>query len=117
MTSPQSILVVEDEYLIASEMGRMLERAGYLLIGPVPAVADALLELKDNRPDAAILDLQLEFERSTAVADRLVELDVPFCFLSGHVGSELPKHLSDRPLLSKPAEASEILTLLKTLLR
>jgi hypothetical protein len=51
------VLVVEDDYLVAMEIARALERAGAEVIGPAPTVEAALDALEQTAPDGAILDI------------------------------------------------------------
>jgi len=83
------ILVVEDEYLIASELDTELRTAGYVVIGPVPDIDSALDLLKAERPDAAILDVHLAGEWVTPVAEMLKAMSVPFILASGYVAADL----------------------------
>ncbi|WFU69188.1 response regulator [Bradyrhizobium sp. CB2312] len=83
------ILVVEDEYLIAMELEVTLRTAGYRLIGQVPDVSAALKLLKAERPDAAILDVNLDGQRVTPVAEVLQAVFVPFILASGYVAADL----------------------------
>ena len=52
------VLVVEDEFLIALELERVLGRQGWRVLGPAPTVGAALRLLDGGgaRPDAAVLD-------------------------------------------------------------
>ncbi len=61
------ILVVEDEFLIAMELDMTLRSAGYQVLGPVTTVTAALELLRAERPDAAVLDVDLEGEWVTPV--------------------------------------------------
>nr|WP_276573867.1 response regulator [Bradyrhizobium sp. IC3195] len=83
------ILVVEDEYLIALELDTQLRVAGYRVIGPVPDIDGALKLLKADRPDAAILDVNLAGEWVTPVAQALQAMSVPFILASGYVAADL----------------------------
>jgi CheY-like chemotaxis protein len=51
------VLVVEDDYLVAMEIARALERAGAEVIGPAPTVEAALDALEQTAPDGANLDV------------------------------------------------------------
>ena len=82
-------MVVEDEYLIASDLDIELTAAGYLVIGPIPDVNGALELLKADRPDAAILDVNLAGEWVTPVAETLRAMSVPFLLASGYVAADL----------------------------
>lgn len=89
-------MVVEDEFLIAMELGAMLEGGGFEVIGPVSTVADALDRLKVERPDAAVLDVNLQGERITPVAVVLTAMRVPFVLASAYV----PADLAGEPMLT-----------------
>lgn len=83
------ILVVEDEYLIALELDTELRTAGYRVIGPFADIDGALALLKVDRPDAAILDVNLAGEWVTPVAETLRAMSVPFILASGYVAADL----------------------------
>jgi DNA-binding response OmpR family regulator len=61
----RQILVVEDEFLIAMKLEQTLRRAGYQVVGPAAGVGMALGLLRQVRPDAAVLDVNLAGERVT----------------------------------------------------
>lgn len=87
----RGILVLEDEPLIALDVGAMLADAGARVIGPAHSEAeamvliDAAVEDADgaSRMDGAVLDVHLGDLTSEAVAARLSSLAVPFVFHSG----------------------------------
>jgi DNA-binding response OmpR family regulator len=81
--------VVEDEYLIALELDIELSAAGYRVIGPIQDVDSALQLLKHDRPDGAILDVNLAGEWVTPVAETLRAMSVPFILASGYVAADL----------------------------
>ncbi len=83
------ILVVEDEYLIALDLDAALRAAGYRVIGPASDVSAALELLKADRPDAAILDVNLAGQWGTPVAEVLQAMSVPFILASGYVAADL----------------------------
>ncbi|MBB4261435.1 MULTISPECIES: response regulator [unclassified Bradyrhizobium] len=82
-------MVVEDEYLIALELDTELRTAGYRVIGPFADIDGALALLKVDRPDAAILDVNLAGEWVTPVAETLRAMSVPFILASGYVAADL----------------------------
>ncbi len=103
------VLIVEDEWLIADDYSSILHEAGHRVVGPCPTVKAALLVIDKEQVDAALLDLELRGETSIPVAERLLELQIPFTFLSGHSVKELPRHVHDQRLLSKPANPARLL--------
>jgi DNA-binding NtrC family response regulator len=78
------VLVIEDEMLVAMEFESLLQRQGCAVLGPAPTVDRALALLDHDRPDAAILDLNLNGESATAVAVALKTRGVPFVIVTGY---------------------------------
>ncbi len=72
------ILVVEDEYLIASLIQQVIEAAGCIVIGPIPRLAEAIEAASAEPCDAAVLDVNLGGERVFAVADKLQRRHIPY---------------------------------------
>jgi DNA-binding response OmpR family regulator len=84
----KSVLVVEDEFLVAMDLQLMLEDNGWRVIGPAPSVRDALRLLEADLPTVALLDVNLGFELVTPVAEALREQGVPFAVASAHDSPE-----------------------------
>ena len=53
------LLVVENEFVVASELERILDEAGHRVIGLAPDTAAAVRLAEQERPDLAIVDLKL----------------------------------------------------------
>jgi DNA-binding response OmpR family regulator len=112
------ILIVEDELLLAMDYEEMLKREGFTVLGPASRQSRALALLELERPDVAILDVNLAGERSTAVAEALTEREVPFVVVSGYGDKTLHEPvLRGAPRLDKPVKAQELLRLVKALAR
>jgi DNA-binding response OmpR family regulator len=112
------ILVVEDEYLIALELEVTLRAAGFQVIGPAPDVDAALVLLKAERPDAAILDVNLAGRRVTPVAEALHGMSVPFILASGYAAADLQTEpvLRDAVNVGKIWRPERLLKVLRALL-
>ena len=110
------ILVVEDEALVAMLIEDTLSDAGYRVLGPAATVADALALLAAERPDGAVLDLNLGGETSLPVADRLDAEGIPFLICSGYGASGVPPRHGGRTVLPKPYDPGELLRNMATLL-
>ena len=76
------VLVVEDEFLIADELRRVLIAGGFRVMGPVSSNEDALDLIDQDKPDFAVLDVYLGAETVTPVALELQRLKVPFVLAS-----------------------------------
>ena len=74
----RSVLLVEDEMMIAWDIELTLTHAGMRVMGPAASVDRALRLIGEERPDAAILDLKLRGELVTPVARTLRDMGVPF---------------------------------------
>jgi DNA-binding response OmpR family regulator len=112
------ILIVEDEYLIAMELDGTLRAAGYRVIGPASDIDAALELLKAERPDAAILDVDLGEEWVTPVAEVLHAMSVPFLLASGYVAADLQAEplLRDAVNVGKTWRPELVLNVLRGLL-
>jgi len=109
----RSILVVEDEYLIAAELQRQLEQMGVRVLGPVPTVAAALdLLATANQVDAAILDVNVHGENVFPVADAVRERGLPLVFATGYDQLALPDRYAGLPRCEKPVDVEQILRIL-----
>ena len=97
-----SILVVEDEILIALDIGQILADAGFDIVGPARSAAQALDLISRDGCEAAVLDVNLGCETSERVALALKERGLPFVALSGYSREQHPAAFSGAPALTKP---------------
>jgi CheY-like chemotaxis protein len=104
------VLIVEDEYVMASELSDAFGDAGAQVAGPAPSVAVAL-ELLDSQPDLdlAVLDVNLGGETVYPVADALMQRGAPFLFTAGHDASAIPTRFKGVVRLEKPVSPAAIL--------
>ena len=86
----RSVLLVEDEMMIAWDLEQTLTHAGMRVMGPAASVDRALRLIGEERPDAAILDLKLRGGLVTPVARKLRDMGVPFVLATayGHLRGE-----------------------------
>jgi DNA-binding response OmpR family regulator len=95
--------VVEDEFLLAMELEDLLARDGCTVLGPAASVRQALAVLDGERPDLALLDVNLKGERATPVAAALQARGVPYVLLTGYSEAQLSEpELRDVPRIEKP---------------
>ena len=106
MTVParsKTVLIVEDEPLIAMMLEDFLDALGHRAVGPCDNVASGLRAVAAGGIDVAILDVNLlGGEVSAPIADALAERGIPFLFASGGSGDAIPEQHRNRPTLSKP---------------
>jgi DNA-binding NarL/FixJ family response regulator len=105
MAKSAQILIVEDDFLVASELASVLAHEGLEVMGPVAEGIEAI-KLADTAPPAvAIIDLSLAGEISgLTVARHLVEkFNVRVVFVSGRIdeavreGLDLTRHFISKP--------------------
>jgi DNA-binding response OmpR family regulator len=109
------VLVVEDEALVAMLVEDALLDAGFGVIGPAATVAEALDLLGQDKPDAAVLDLNLAGETSVPVADALAARGIPFVVATGYGVGGLPAGHPSVPVLAKPYDPGELVAVLNRL--
>lgn len=114
----RTVLLVEDELLVAWDMEQMLTAAGVRVLGPAASVDAALRLLKSEKPDAAILDLNLRGELVTPVARRLREMGVPFVLSTAynHLRAENEDAFSGVENLGKPLASARCVQVLGEIL-
>jgi CheY-like chemotaxis protein len=109
----RSILVVEDEPLIALDLETFLRGAGAQVHSACSL--ERALQLA-GRPglSAAVLDYGLSARDCGAVCDRLQQRRIPFVIYSGY--PDLRQKFPDAVIIPKPAALADIVDALKALL-
>ena len=103
MSQTRSILVVEDEPLIAMMLEDFLDSLGHKVVGSCETVGEALARVDEGGFDVAIVDVHLKNgEHVWPVADRLSERGVPFILATGGHIEPPPERHAAAPVLSKP---------------
>jgi CheY-like chemotaxis protein len=97
-----SVLIVEDEPLIAMMLEDFLDSLGHKIVGIADNVEEALEKVDEGGFDVAIIDVHLKGEHVWPVADRLTEKGVPFIVATGGHISPPPSEHADAPILAKP---------------
>ena len=103
------VLIVEDEMLLAMDLETLIAEQGCAVIGPAPTVDRALALLEQERPDAAILDANLDGTSAAPVAAALKAQGVPFVLASGYATDCLQPELREAPRVAKPVDHDQLL--------
>ncbi|MGZ2411278.1 CheY-like chemotaxis protein [Sphingomonas sp. F9_3S_D5_B_2] len=106
--SSNTVLVLEDEPIIAFTLEDMLLELGYQEVILSGDVRGALALLETCAPCAAVLDVNIRGERSYPVAAVLAERRVPFIFATGYGDAQHPEELRSVPTVTKPYTAEAI---------
>lgn len=115
------ILIVEDEGILAEDLGQSLENLGYLVSGKVSTGREAI-ELAENlRPDLILMDIKLQGDiDGIEAADQIrTRLDIPVVYLTGYAEEDVllrAKKTEPYGYLGKPISLSELRSTLDTAL-
>lgn len=112
------VLVVEDEFLIASDLADAIRRQGGDVVGPCadPESAWDVLSRRGERIDAAVLDLNLRGRPVVDLAWELARHGVALVYHTGYDSTPEEEGLPDGPVTTKPASHATIVRHLVTAL-
>ena len=107
MSKPINIFIVEDEMIIAANISLQLSKLGYNISGIVPRGEEALVHIKENKPDIVLLDIQLKGKLDGIETAELMqkEFDIPIIYLTANVDDahfERAKRTKPYAFISKP---------------
>ncbi|CCH01447.1 transcriptional regulator, NifA subfamily, Fis Family [Fibrella aestuarina BUZ 2] len=112
-----SLLIVEDEFLIANDLRRILTKAGYRIEGIAGSVEEAKTKLVSQRTDIVLLDIFLAGpETGIDLAHWLNKQAIPFVFLSANLTDSLleaAKVTQPFGYLTKPFREKDVLSTLE----
>lgn len=106
------ILIVEDEYYLGADLAEALAARGAEVLGPIGTLEEALQVIAADRPDHAVLDVNLRGEMSFPIADRLEEAGIPYIIATGYSRESLPERFRGKPRLEKPFRPERLAELL-----
>jgi CheY-like chemotaxis protein len=113
--SGRRVLVVEDEMMVLLLIEDMLSDLGCESV-TTAATVDQALALMDGRVfDVAMLDVNLNGQKSYPVADALAARDVPFVFATGYSDHVTRDGYPGRPVLKKPFKFEALVEVLARL--
>jgi len=105
----QRILVVEDDYYLATDTARAIEGAGAQVLGPCATEDAARTEIAEAAPTAAVLDINLRGGRSFDLANDFQRDGVPFVFITGYDQEVIPERFEGVTRLQKPVEFRHVI--------
>jgi DNA-binding response OmpR family regulator len=104
-----SVLLVEDEALVAIDVKAIIEMAGGRVVGPAYSLGQGFSWMDRGRIDCAVLDVNLHNETVFKLADVLVDRGIPIIFLSAHSLADAPPRHRDRCLVRKPFNTASLI--------
>lgn len=104
------ILVAEDEFITAFDLCDTFEEAGYEVEGPHAGICSVMLACQKEKPDLAILDIELADGLVYELAQKLLNEDVPVILHSErHAASEIAARFPRATMLTKPCPPAMLL--------
>lgn len=104
--SGRRILIVEDEFIIASDLASYFTALGAEVVGPAGTLTAALPLVE--AAEAAVLDIHLAGETSFPVAEALLSRGVPFVFFTAYAAIGVPAHLHGIARFLKPVSYARV---------
>lgn len=109
----KSILIVEDELVVANDIRLTLERAGYTVLGIARSYHSAMDMISQTPPGLVLLDIFLKGELTGIdLAAQLNKKDIPFVYLSANCNSsvlEMAKITQPSGFIVKPFREKDLL--------
>lgn len=108
-----TVLVVEDEFIIALDLSETVRDLGYRVEGPFADKENAFIAIDQEMPDCAILDVQTADGDVYPLADALVDAGVPIIFHSGHVApTDVAARYPHAQACAKPCPPDRLITMI-----
>jgi PAS domain S-box-containing protein len=104
-----TVLLVEDESMVAMMVEQVLTELGLCVAGPCGTIGEALRAANEISVDAAILDINLGGQSVYPVVDLLIAKGVPIAFISGYGTESVDSRYAHIPLMQKPIDRRVLL--------
>jgi len=102
------VLIVEDEWFLASDLQTALRSAGADVIALVGDVADAHAQVALGGFDVGVIDINLRGHDAFGIADELQRQGKPFLFFTGYSADLIPKRFAKVSRVEKPFDSREL---------
>jgi DNA-binding response OmpR family regulator len=118
MTNAQGVrlLLAEDEWLIVDRIEHALEGSRYQIAAKAASLRDAVRLLDTEAFDVAVLDGNLDGDRTWSLAERLRRTGTPFLLLTAYTSADRPPSAAGAPALVKPFAAEALRSALDLLI-
>ena len=113
-TSAASILIVEDEGIVAYHIASVLKHAGHRVAGILASAEEVFAHVKDCRPDVILMDIHIEgpIDGIQTAAQLLEASYIPIIYLSAYSDSlhrDRAKATAAFDFLTKPVNSARLL--------
>ena len=105
----RSVLVIEDQSFVATDLQNFLGGTGFRVVGPVCSLSAVLGKIADSEIHGAIVEMRLGGDTAQRVADALNAAHIPHIFVNGWAVGSIPEQCRDRPILNNPYDYHSLL--------
>ena len=109
---PASILIAEDEHLIATDLADQLTTLGYKTIGPANSGQHAIALAKEHHPDLALMDIRMpEMDGLTAAGVLFSQMNIPVVIVTAYIDAnylEMASRIGIFGYVIKPVNADTL---------
>jgi CheY-like chemotaxis protein len=110
------IFVVEDESVITMLLQDMFEELNCEVVSLASRFRDALDKANTLSFDIAILDVNLNGQRTFPISEALSARGLPFIFATGYGAAAVPENFRAAPVLRKPFRIADLERAVRTAL-
>ncbi len=111
-----TVLIVEDEPLIAFDLQDSLRDLGYAAVAAI-SVAEAMMILDTQKIDFAVLDYRVGQQDTGPIAERLIAASIPFAVCSAAEVDFARSIFREAPMLGKPYRVADVQSAIEHALR
>lgn len=112
----ETILIVEDEFIVANDLRIMLKKAGFSICGIAPSAEQARQLINTKNPDWILLDIILQGKQTGIdLARELMQKKIPFLYVSANTDQstlEAAKATHPYGFLVKPFREKDLMVML-----
>lgn len=122
MSDTVSILIVEDEIILAMDMQMMLESLGYKVSGIAFSGYDAILRAEQMMPSVVLVDIKLQgpMDGIEAAKHIMHQLKIPIIFVTGNTDQGTKQRalqIGPSAYLQKPIDEIQLRTTIEEALK
>lgn len=111
-----TVMVIEDEKVIALDLAAILTQVGATVLGPVTQLQSGHSIFAQSKIDIATLDVGCDQATCAAIADELDDRDIPIVFITGCERENLPVAHRNRPIVAKPFSEGAVINAIREVL-
>jgi len=118
---PRSVLIVEDEQIVALDLQQTLHDLGYEVFAIASSAEEAIARASERRPDLVLMDIRIKGQRDGIEAAEVLhtQFSIPVVFLTAHTNPatiERAKRVEPAGYLVKPVKVAELRSVIEVAL-